>query len=286
MFQEYRKELDWGGRKLILETGKVARQADGCGCRHLRRDQSALHGRGRAHAPGPDWTFSPSPSTTRRRPSPAGKIPGGFFKREGRPSEKETPGLPAHRPADPPAVRQGLQVRKRRSSCTVLSHDLENDPDVVALIGASAALTLVGVALPGSPRGLPGGLRELAISSSIPRWTNCPLRNSTWWSAGTQEGVLMVESEASELSEDIMLGAVMFGHRAYQEVIRRDHRTGRGLRQRNRAILPLRPKGMDALVARVRSAAEADLRGRLRRNRQARCAKKGSRWCASGSSRK
>jgi polyribonucleotide nucleotidyltransferase len=147
----------------------------------------------------------------------AGKIPGGFFKREGRPSEKET--LTSRlidrpiRPLFASGFRNETQV-----VCTVLSHDLENDPDVVALVGASAALTLSGIPFLGPI----GGARVGFIDGQYvlnPRLEQLPESKLDLLVAGTQEGVLMVESEAKELSEETMLGAVTFGHQGFQPVI-------------------------------------------------------------------
>ena len=143
MFQVYRKELMWGGRRLVLETGKIARQADGAvlatyGGTTVLCTAVAM----KSAKPGQD--FFPLTVNYQEKTFAAGKIPGGFFKREGRPSEKETlTSRLIDRPIRPlfvPGFRNETQV-----VCTVLSHDLENDPDVVALIGSSAALTISGI---------------------------------------------------------------------------------------------------------------------------------------------
>jgi polyribonucleotide nucleotidyltransferase len=216
MFQIFRKELTWGGRRLVLETGKVARQANGA--------VMATYGEttvlctavaNRQVRPGQD--FFPLTVNYQEKTFAAGKIPGGFFKREGRPSEKET--LTSRlidrpiRPLFAPGFRNETQV-----VCTVLSHDLENDPDIVALVGASAALTISGIPFLGPI----GGARVGYIDGQYvinPKLDELPSSQLDLVVAGTQEGVLMVESEAKELSEDVMLGAVMFGHQQFQPVI-------------------------------------------------------------------
>src|SRR6195256_6415746 len=143
MFQVFRKELNWGGRRLVLETGKMARQADGA--------VMATYGEttvlctavaNKQQKPGQD--FFPLTVNYQEKTFAAGKIPGGFFKREGRPTEKE---VLTSRLIDRP-IRPLFAAGFRNETqvvCTVLSHDLENDPDVVALIGASAALTISGI---------------------------------------------------------------------------------------------------------------------------------------------
>ncbi len=141
----------------------------------------------------------------------AGKIPGGFFKREGRPTEKEVlSSRLIDRPIRPlfhPLFRNETQV-----VCTVISHDLENDPDIVAMIGASAALTISGIPFMGPIAAARVGYinGEYVLNPQIDKLPESSLDLVV---AGTQEGVLMVESEAKELTEELMLGAVMFGHR-------------------------------------------------------------------------
>ncbi len=216
MFNLYRKELDWSGKELTLETGKVARQADGAVIAGLG-DTSVLVTVVAEKSPRPDVDFFPLQVQYQERTYAAGKIPGGFFKREGRPSEKET--LTARlidrpiRPLFAPGFKNETQI-----ICTVLSHDLENDPDIVAMIGTSAALTISGVPFMGPI----GGARVGYIDGN---YVLNPTRDELADSkldlvvAGTNEGVLMVESEAHELSEDVMLGAVMFGWNSFQPVI-------------------------------------------------------------------
>ena len=216
MFQIYRKELTWGGRKLVLETGKVARQADGA--------VMATYGNTVVlctvvfnKAPKLGIDFFPLTVHYQEKTFAAGKIPGGFFKREGRPSEKEV--LVSRlidrpiRPLFADGFRNETQV-----ICTVLSHDMESDPDIVAMVGASAALTLSGVPFLGPI----GGARVGYIDGQYvlnPTLDQVGKTDLDLVVAGTTEGVLMVESEAKELSEDVMLGAVMFGHKGFQPVI-------------------------------------------------------------------
>jgi polyribonucleotide nucleotidyltransferase len=216
MFNYFRKELDWGGRKLVLETGKIARQADGAVMVSYGDTIVLCTAVGvRSAKPGQD--FFPLTVNYQEKTFAAGKIPGGFFKREGRPSEKET--LVSRlidrpiRPLFPDGFRNEVQV-----VATVLSHDLENDPDIVAMIGCSAALTLSGIPFFGPV----GAARVAYINDAyVLNPTMDQLKDSKLdlVLAGTIEGVLMVESEAQELTEDAMLGAVNFGHAAFQPVI-------------------------------------------------------------------
>ncbi|HXS39251.1 MAG TPA: polyribonucleotide nucleotidyltransferase [Stellaceae bacterium] len=216
MFEVFRKELMWGGRRLVLETGRIARQADGA-VMATYGETTVLCTAVGAKQPKPGQDFFPLTVNYQEKTFAAGKIPGGFFKREGRPSEKEV--LTSRlidrpiRPLFAPEFRNETQV-----VCTVLSHDLENDPDIVALVGASAALTLSGIPFLGPI----GGARVGYIDGQYvlnPKLDELPNSKLDLVVAGTLEGVLMVESEAKELSEDVMLGAVMFGHRGFQPVI-------------------------------------------------------------------
>ncbi len=216
MFNVFRKELMWGGRRLILETGKIARQADGA--------VMATYGEttvlctavaNRTAKPGQD--FFPLTVNYQEKTFAAGKIPGGFFKREGRPSEKETlVSRLIDRPIRPLFVPGFLN--ETQVVCTVLSHDLENDPDIVALVGASAALTISGIPFMGPIGGARVGYidGEYVLNPKVELLASSKLDLVL---AGTTDGVLMVESEAQELSEEIMLGAVTFGHQGFQPVI-------------------------------------------------------------------
>jgi len=216
MFEVHRKELNWGGRRLVLETGRIARQADGAVLATYGETTVLCTAVGAKQAkPGQD--FFPLTVNYQEKTFAAGKIPGGFFKREGRPSEKEV--LTSRlidrpiRPLFAPGFLNETQV-----VCTVLSHDLENDPDVVALVGASAALTLSGIPFMGPIGGARVGYIDgkYVLNPKIDDLKNSALDLLV---AGTKDGVLMVESEAKELSEDVMLGAVMFGYQQFQPVI-------------------------------------------------------------------
>ena len=216
MFKIAKREMVWGGRKLSIETGKIARQADGAVMVRYG-ETTVLATVVGAKAPRPGIDFFPLTVHYQEKTFAAGKIPGGFFKREGRPTEKEvlTSRL-IDRPIRPlfhEAFRNETQV-----ICTVLSHDLENDPDIVAMVGASAALTLSGIPFLG-----PIGAARVGYKDG--QFVLNPLQEDVQSSAldlvvaGTADAVLMVESEAKELSEEVMLGAVMFGHREMQAVI-------------------------------------------------------------------
>ena len=217
MFEVYRKEITWGGRLLTLETGKIARQADGAVMVTYGGTTVLVTAVGSAFAkPGID--FFPLTVNYQEKTFAAGRIPGGFFKREGRPSEKETL---VCRLIDRPIRPLFHKSFKNETQiiATVLAHDMENDPDVVALIGASAALTISGLPFMG-----PIGACRVGWDGKnyILNPTTEQMQDKTLdlVVAGTTEGVLMVESEASELSEEIMLGAVDFGHKEMGSVIK------------------------------------------------------------------
>jgi polyribonucleotide nucleotidyltransferase len=255
MFNYFRKELDWGGRKLVLETGKMARQADGAVLARLGDTIVLCTAVGvRSTKPGQD--FFPLTVNYQEKAFAAGKIPGGFFKREGRPSEKEV--LTSRlidrpiRPLFPHGFRNEVQV-----VATVLSHDMENDPDVVAMIGCSAALTLSGIPffgpIAGARVGFENGAYILNPSSEELKTSKLDLVM-----AGTTEGVLMVESEAQELSEEIMLGAVTFGHAHLQPVIQAIIELAEHAAKEPWS-LPEPEAGHAALVSRVDALARAPL---------------------------
>src|SRR6202022_3820085 len=216
MFHVYRKELIWGGRRLVLETGKIARQADGAvlvtyGETTVLCTAVAM----KTAKPGQD--FFPLTVNYQEKTFAAGKIPGGFFKREGRPSEKETlVSRLIDRPLRPLFV-PGF-VNETQVVCTVLSHDLENDPDIVSMIGASAALTISGIPFLGPVAGARVGYIDgnYVLNPTLAETSRSRL---DLFVPGPAEGVLMVESEAKELPEDVMLGAVVFGHREFQPVL-------------------------------------------------------------------
>jgi len=217
MFDKYfRKDISWGGQLLTLESGKIARQADGAVMARLG-DTIVLCTVVGARSVKPGQDFFPLTVNYQEKAFAAGKIPGGFFKREGRPNENET--LVSRlidrplRPLFPAGFKNEVQV-----IATVLSHDLENDPDIVALVGCSAALTISGIPFFGPI----GGARVGYIDGGYvlnPTAAQRKLSKLDLVVAGTAEGVLMVESEAQELSEEIMLGAVKFGHDSFQAVI-------------------------------------------------------------------
>jgi polyribonucleotide nucleotidyltransferase len=216
MFEVFKKDIEWGGKTLSLETGKVARQADGAVMATLG-ETTVLCTAVAASSPRPGQDFFPLTVNYQEKTFAAGKIPGGFFKREGRPSEKET--LVSRlidrpiRPLFPANFKCDTQV-----ITTVLSFDMENDPDIVAMIGASAALTISGIPFFGPIGAARVGMIDGAYILN-PTMDQVKESNLDLVVAGTREGVLMVESEASELDEDTMLGAVNFGHEGMQPVI-------------------------------------------------------------------
>jgi polyribonucleotide nucleotidyltransferase len=215
MFNVYRKEIDWGGRRLVLETGKIARQADGAVV-VTYGETTVLCTVVAQKTAKPGIDFFPLTVNYQEKAFAAGKIPGGFFKREGRPTEKET--LVSRQIDRPirPLFADGFR-NETQVICTVLSHDLENDADIVSMVGTSAALTLSGIPFLG-----PVGAARVAYKDGqfiLNPTLDMDPTDLDLVVAGTQEGVLMVESQARELSEDIMLGAVMFGHKSFQPVI-------------------------------------------------------------------
>jgi polyribonucleotide nucleotidyltransferase len=256
MFRKYRKEINWGGRPLILESGTIARQADGAVLASFG-ESKVLCTVVYEKTPKPGLDFFPLSVHYQERSFAAGKIPGGFFKREGRPSERE---ILCSRLIDRPI--RPLFVKGYRNEtqiiCTVLSHDLQNDPDIAALVGASAALTLSGVPFIGPVAGCRVGYiaGEYVLNPRLDEMTTSDLDLVV---AGTREGVLMVESEAKELSEEIMLGAVMFGHRANQAVIDAIVDLAEAC-AKDPLELPGTPPGKDLVAARLRATAENDLR--------------------------
>src|SRR5688572_32300409 len=216
MFDIQREELIWAGRKLVLESGKMARQADGAVVATYG-ETTVLATVVSVKEPKPGFDFFPLTVNYQERTYAAGRIPGGYFKREGRPTEKETlVSRLIDRPIRPLFV-EGYR-NETQVIVTVLSHDLENDPDVVAMVAASAALTLSGVPFMGpigaARVGYIGG--QYKLNPPIEEMPNSELDLVV---AGTADAVLMVESEAKELTEETMLGAVMFGHREMQKVI-------------------------------------------------------------------
>src|SRR5262245_34355639 len=216
MFDIHRVELDWGGRKLTLETGKVARQADGAVMASYG-DTTVLATVVAAKSPKPGIDFMPLTVNYQEKFYAAGRIPGGYFKREGRPTEKET--LTSRlidrpiRPLFADGWRCDTQV-----IITTLSHDQENDPDIVAMVAASAALTLSGAPFMGPI----GGARVGFINGEYvlnPQLDEMVERQLDLVVAGTKDEVVVVESEAKEVSEENRMDGMMLRHRHFQPVI-------------------------------------------------------------------
>jgi polyribonucleotide nucleotidyltransferase len=221
MFTETKKSMQWGEETLTLETGKIARQADGSVIATLG-ETSVMANVTFAKEAKAGQDFFPLTVHYQEKYYAAGKVPGGFFKREARPTEKET--LTARlidrpiRPLFVPGFKNETLVM-----CTVLSHDLVNDPDIVAMIATSAALTISGAPF----RGPIGGCRvgfvdgEYILNPEIDDMhdlRNNPEQRLDLVVAGTKDAVMMVESEAYELSEEEMLGAVTFAHEQIKPV--------------------------------------------------------------------
>lgn len=217
MFNITREEIEWAGRKLVLETGKVARQADGA-IMATYGGTTVLCTVVAQKDAKPDIDFFPLSVHYQEKTFAAGKIPGGFLRREGRPSDSET--LKSRlidrpiRPLFPEDFRNEVQV-----ICTVLAYDFENDTDITALIGASAALAISGIPFQGPVGAAKVGHinGKLVLNPTLEAMKASDLDLVV---AGTKEGVLMVESEAKELPEDIMLSAVEFGHESFQPVLK------------------------------------------------------------------
>ena len=251
MFHVYRRELNWGGRRLVLETGKVARQADGA-VLATYGETTVLCTAVAVKSARSGQDFFPLTVNYQEKTFAAGKIPGGFFKREGRPSEKETlVSRLIDRPLRP-LFASGF-VNETQVVCTVLSHDLENDPDIVAMIGASAALTISGIPFLGPIAGARVGYIDGNYVLN-PTMSQLPRSELDLVVAGTGEGVLMVESEAKELPEHVMLGAVTFGHREFQPVIQAIIDLAETC-AREPWSLPPKPPELEEIGARLRDAA-------------------------------
>ncbi|HXN44018.1 MAG TPA: polyribonucleotide nucleotidyltransferase [Xanthobacteraceae bacterium] len=216
MFDIHRVELDWGGRKLVLESGRIARQADGA-VLATYGETTVLATVVSAKEPRPGLDFLPLTCNYQEKFYAAGRIPGGYFKREGRPTEKETlVSRLIDRPVRP-LFAEGYRC-ETQVIATVLSHDLENDPDIVAMVASSAALTLSGAPFMGPVGAARVGFinNEYVLNPQLDEMSETQLDLVV---AGTGDAVLMVESEAKELPEEVMLGAVMFGHKHFQPVI-------------------------------------------------------------------
>ena len=216
MFDITRKSMEWGGRTLSLESGKVARQADGAVMARYG-DTVVLATVVGAKKPKEGVDFFPLTVNYQEKYHATGRIPGGFFKREGRPTEKETL---VSRLIDRPIRPLFMDGYKNETQVvvTVMSHDGENDSDVLAMIAASAALTISGLPFLGPIAAAKVAFENGAyvLNPTVSQLQDTQLELVV---AGTTEGVMMVESEARELSEEIMLGAVEFGHKEMQPVI-------------------------------------------------------------------
>ncbi|MBS7697078.1 MULTISPECIES: polyribonucleotide nucleotidyltransferase [unclassified Chelatococcus] len=254
MFDIQREEINWGGTTLTLETGRIARQADGA-VLATYGETTVLATVVAAKEPKPGVDFMPLTVNYQEKAYAAGRIPGGYFKREGRPSEKETlVSRLIDRPIRPLFLdgwRNDTQV-----IVTVLTHDLENDPDIVSMVAASAALTLSGVPFTGPV----GAARVGYVKGEYklnPAVTEKEASDLDLVVAGTADAVLMVESEAKELSEEVMLGAVMFGHNAFQPVIEAIIRLAEKAAKEPRDIVTPDVSEIEKAVLEI---AEADLR--------------------------
>jgi polyribonucleotide nucleotidyltransferase len=254
MFDTQKVEIDWAGRKLTLETGRIARQADGA-VLATYGETVVLATVVSAKEPKPGQDFFPLTVNYQEKAFAAGKIPGGYFKREGRPSEFET--LTSRlidrpiRPLFPDGYKNDTQV-----IVTTLAHDMENAPDILAMVAASAALTLSGVPFMGPVGGARVGLIDGAfvLNPPVDQMVDSKLDLVV---AGTADAVLMVESEAKELDEDTMLGAVMFGHRGFQPVIDAIIRLAERAAKEPRDFTPI---DNSAIESRMLEIAESDLR--------------------------
>jgi polyribonucleotide nucleotidyltransferase len=254
MFNIHRVQLDWGGRNLTLETGRLARQADGA-VLATYGETTVLAAVVAAKQPKEGIDFLPLTVNYTEKYYAAGRIPGGYFKRERGPTEKDT--LTSRlidrpiRPLFADGWRCDTQV-----TITVLSHDQENDPDIVAMVAASAALTLSGAPFMGPIGGARVGFinNEYVLNPALDEMAESQLDLVV---GGTQDAVLMVESEAKELSEEVMLGAVMFGHRHFQPVIEAIIRLAEKAAKEPRELIV---DDNAALDAKLRELVEADLR--------------------------
>ena len=254
MLNKQTVEIEWAGRPLRLETGRIARQADGA-VLATYGETSVLATVVVAKEEKPGVDFFPLTVNYQEKTFAAGKIPGGYFKREGRPTEKET--LTSRlidrpiRPLFAPGFKNETQI-----IVTVLSHDLENDPDIVAMVATSAALTISGVPFLGPIGAARVGYIEgkYVLNPMIDEMSESSLDLVV---AGTSEAVLMVESEAKELPEEVMLGAVINGQQHFKPVIdaivRLAERTAK-------EPWELKIKEDNEFLARVRELTEAELR--------------------------
>jgi len=254
MFIKQTVDIEWGGRPLRLETGRIARQADGAVlATYGATSVLATIVAAKEEKPGID--FFPLTVNYQEKTFAAGKIPGGYFKREGRPTEKETlTSRLIDRPIRP-LFASGFK-NETQVIATVLSHDMENDPDIVAMIASSAALTLSGVPFLGPISAARVGYIEgqYVLNPMIDEMSVSSLDLVV---AGTADAVLMVESEAKELSEEVMLGAVVFGQKQFQPVLDAIVKLAE---RAAKEPWELKPKNNAEVLSSVRSAAEAELR--------------------------
>ena len=260
MFNVTKKSIQWGGETLTLETGKVARQADGSVIATLG-ETSVMANVTYARAPKPGQDFFPLTVHYQEKYYAAGKIPGGFFKREARPSEKETlTSRLIDRPIRPLFV-EGFK-NEVLVMATVLSCDLHNDPDVVAMIATSAALTISGVPFMGPIGAARVGFVDgkYVLNPAMDDMTQLRLKPEQRLDlviAGTKDAVMMVESEAYELTEEEMLGAVVFGHEQMQPVIDLILELAE---EAAKEPFDFTPPDYSALYAKVKAAGEAQMR--------------------------
>src|SRR5262245_61196556 len=254
MFMIDVEEIEWAGKRLRLETGRMARQADGAVlATYGETTVLATAVAERSAKPGVD--FFPLTVNYQEKTYAAGKIPGGYFKREGRPTERETLiSRLIDRPIRPLFV-EGFR-NETQVIATVLSYDLENDSDIVAMVASSAALTLSGIPFMGPIGAARVGIveGEYVLNPTIEQMKTSELDLVV---AGTQDAVLMVESEAKELSEEKMLGAVMFGHAHFQPVLEAIIRLAERSARQPRDFAP---DAGEALYAQVKQSAESELR--------------------------
>lgn len=255
MFKVFREEIEWGGRTLTIETGKIARQAEGAVV--ITYGQTTLLCTVSVNKTASDVDFFPLTVHYQERAFAAGRIPGGYFKREGKPSEKSI--LASRlidrpiRPLFPETFRHETQI-----ICSLLSHDLENDPDALGIIGASAALAVSGLPFMGPVGGVRVGLID---GDFILNPTNEQIAESKLdlMVAGTKEGVLMVESEAHEISEEQILDAVMFGHEHYQPIIKMIEKLAKKAAKDEWAVPGINEKA-EKIYAEIKGSFEDDLR--------------------------
>ena len=254
MFETQRVEIEWGGRKLVLETGRMARQSDAAVLAQYG-ETTVLATVVAAKTGRPGIDFFPLTVNYQEKTFAAGKIPGGYFKREGRPTEKETlTSRLIDRPIRPLFV--GGFKNETQVIATVLSHDMENDPDIVALVAASAALTLSGLPFLGPIAAARVGFinNEFVLNPMVDEMGETALDLVV---AGTGDAVMMVESEAKELSEKQMLDAVMFGHRGFQPVIQAIIKLAE---KAAREPWDFQPPDKSKYAAKMKATAEAELR--------------------------